>query len=86
MGNSWPELHHGVKQRGEVPRHLVAEVRHRDAAEGRNPLGNVRHKRRLVPLATVRHRRQIRRVGLDEQPIGGDELGDVAQRLGPREA
>ncbi len=39
-------------------------------------------ERRLAGLAAVRHRRQERRIGLDQQPIGGDRLGRLLQLRG----
>ncbi len=58
---------------------------------GQEPRGVVR-QRRVVPVAAHRHRRHERRVGLDQDQLGGGGTGRPAQRLGvlerhvPREA
>jgi hypothetical protein len=36
----------------------------------------------LVALTAMRHRREVRRVGLDQQPVERDIGGDVAQFVG----
>src|SRR5437763_14856851 len=40
-------------------------------------LGDVFHERRFVPLAAMRHRRQIRAVGLDQHPLERHAARDV---------
>ena len=95
-------LARGVSTRGaaliarlrEPPAEQVREVRRccrSSAAAGtpRSPASARSHPHdpgRLVPLAAVRHRRQVRAVGFDEQPIDRhDGRGHVAQLGGARE-
>src|SRR5213592_560756 len=49
-------------------------------AKPRDFLGNVFHERRFVPLAAMRHRRQIRAVGLDQHPLERHAARDIFQR------
>ena len=53
---------------GETPR-----------AVGQN-LGGFDHVSRLVALAAIRHRREVRRIGLDQDAVGRQCRGDRAQR------
>ena len=74
MRNSWTKARHqqcSSKLRGRA----CAAERRRPAtpATAGERLDHSADKRRLVALPAVRDRRQIRRVGLDEQAIGGHE-------------
>ena len=53
-----------------------------DVARGRERRADERHVRGLVRLAPMRHRREVRAVGLDEHPIGGRERGRGAHVVG----
>ena len=53
-----------------------------DAARRGERGADERHVRGLVRLAPVRHRREVRAVGLDEHPVGGRERGRGAHVVG----
>src|SRR2546425_9205718 len=48
-----------------------SDLRDRRPARPGERLGDVADERRLVPFATMRHGREIGRVRLDEQTVGG---------------
>src|SRR5437762_2604880 len=61
------------------------EVRRRFGADGRQRVEHAADVRRFVALPAVRYGGQIRAVGLDQQPIGRDDGGGLAQVRGFRE-
>ena len=64
----------------EIGRRRPRDRLHRHAAQPRDLGGDVRHVGRLVALAAVRHRREVGRVGLDQQPVERHAARDVLQR------
>src|SRR6266513_851701 len=66
-------LERGVEPRAEHPAGVVrcssGQILERLAARARERRGHGAHERRLVALAAMRHRRQVRRVGLDEEAV-----------------
>ena len=74
----------GAEQRVEVARDQSARFLDAAPPGRRHDPCRFRHPRRLVALAAVRHGRQKRRVGFNQQAIVGDERGDVPQLLGLR--
>src|SRR5579884_2175045 len=65
-----------------VGRRRLGHGRERLAAHGGHGLGDHAHERGLVAPAAVRHGREVRRIGLDEEALGGHEAHRRAQRLG----
>ena len=65
--------HDGARDFGEQAEEIVGgrvfEVLRADALQRRERGGGVRDKGRFVALAAMRHRREIRCVGLDQQPV-----------------
>src|SRR5439155_22792581 len=52
----------------------------RHFGEARDFLCDVRHERRLIALAAIRNRREIRRIGLDQHPVARHATRNVLQR------
>src|SRR5256885_8251878 len=67
-------LERGVEPRAEHPAGIVrcpsGQILERLAARASERRGHGAHERRLVALAAMRHRRQVRCVGLDQQAVG----------------
>src|SRR5688572_21741051 len=56
------------------------------AAGRREGVQHARDVRRLIPFAAIRHRRQVRAVGLDQDPVARDDPRRLAQAVRFREA
>ena len=69
------------EQPEEVVGGLARDFLGRNAARLRQHLGGLDHISRFVALAAIRQRREIRRVGLDQDALGRQRRGDVAQVL-----
>src|ERR1700737_1486207 len=69
------------KQAKEVSRCSRSHLFHRDVAKAGDFLGDIADVRGLVLLAAKRHRRQIRRVGLDQHLVKRYAPGDVLDLL-----
>src|SRR5579863_844306 len=65
----------------EIARRALAHFLHRQPAQLAQFPRRILHERRLVPLPTMRHRRQIWRVGLDEHPVKWNFQRRVANLL-----
>lgn len=65
----------------KVSRRLAGDLSRLEPVDGGDLVDDRRQKRRLVALSTVRHGRQKRTIGLDEEAVGRDRPGDLAQRL-----
>ena len=68
-----------AKQPYKIACDVCREVRHRFAAHRRKRLEYTADIGRLVALSTVRNGRQVGAVGLDQQPIGRDNLDGVSK-------
>lgn len=71
-----------TKQAEEIVTGLVGKIINTDTADVRQALRDKPDMGRLIGRAAVWHRRQIRRVSLNQQPIGRDARGHLAQGLG----
>src|SRR6202158_3967060 len=69
------------KQAKEVSRRCRSHLFHRNVAKAGDFLGDVTDVRGLVELAAKRHRRQIRRVGLDQHPVKRYAPSDILDLL-----
>ena len=75
------ELAHHLEEPGGVGLHRRLELLVGDAAALGDEAGGVDHVRRLVAVLADLLRRQVRGVGLDEQPVERDALGGLRQVL-----
>src|SRR6266700_8130660 len=70
-----------LKQAKEVGRRCRGHLFHRNVAKAGDFLGDIADVRGLVLLAAKRHRRKIRRVGLDQHPVERYAPSDVLDLL-----
>ncbi len=71
-----------VEQAEEILGRHLRQCFRRKAAQLRQERRGMDDESRLVALAAMRHRRQVRRVGLDQDPVERHRSGDGAQLLG----
>jgi hypothetical protein len=71
-----------LEQPAEVPRRRRRKIFRRQSEQFRSELRRVLHEGRLILLSALRHRRQIRRIRLDQQPVQRHGLDHGAQFFG----
>ena len=68
-----------TKQRCEILYHYRGHLSRGNRPHAGDDLRNSDHVRRLVALSSVGSRRKVRRIGLDQEPIGRHHPRDLAQ-------
>src|SRR5262249_46440055 len=75
-----------AEQAEEIGRSRRCDDLKLDTAQARDLLGDIAHVRRLVDLAAMGHRRQIRCIGFYEHALEGNAAGDLLQSDGVLES